>query len=132
MVARILLIDDTPEVLDLFVYILTAAGYVTLAARDGLQGLALARAEQPDLILCDNRMPVSDGYAVARELKSDPALRHIPLISTTAAAMAGDRARILEAGFDGYIAKPIEPERFADQVAAFLPIELRQSKPTST
>jgi CheY-like chemotaxis protein len=125
MAARILLIDDTQEILELFSYLLRAAGYITMVAHDGTEGITMARTERPDLILCDNRMPGRDGFAVAKELKADAHLCKIPLISTTAAAMVGDRERILLAGFDGYIVKPVEPEQFASQVAQFLPVHLR-------
>ena len=66
----------------------------------------------PNLIICDVQLPVMDGLEVARHVKSDPVLRTIPLVAVTALAMVGDRDRVLAAGFDGYIAKPINPETF--------------------
>ena len=120
MSARILIIEDNAANLDLMSYLLHAYGYAVETARDGAEGLARARAAPPELIVCDIQMPVLDGYQVARELKSDPALRRIPLVAVTALAMVGDRERMLSSGFDGYVAKPIEPERFVPQIAAFL------------
>ena len=121
MPARVLLIEDNPANLDLMTYLLHAYGYTALAAEDGFKGLATARQETPDLIICDVQMPAMDGFEVARHVKSDPVLRTIPIVAVTALAMVGDRDRVLAAGFDGYIAKPINPETFVRQVEAFLP-----------
>ncbi|MDQ2696850.1 MAG: response regulator, partial [Pseudomonadota bacterium] len=120
MSARILIIEDNATNLDLMAYLLTAFGHRVLTARDGEEGLAAARREAPQLIVCDVHMPRMDGYAVARRLKSHPALHAIPLVAVTALAMVGDRDRILAAGFDGYITKPIDPETFVRDVTAFL------------
>jgi len=118
--ARILAIEDNPTNLELMAYLLRAFGYEVLEATDGEVGLAVARRERPDLIICDVQMPGVDGYEVARQLKSDPTLRMIPLLAITALAMVGDRDKVLAAGFDGYIAKPLTPQTFVQQVAAFL------------
>jgi two-component system, cell cycle response regulator len=118
--ARILIIEDNPTNLDLMSYLLTAFGHTTLAAHDGAEGLETARRQAPDLIVCDVQLPLLDGYEVARWLKSDAAMRATPLVAVTALAMVGDRDRVLAAGFDGYIAKPIAPETFVGQVEAFL------------
>jgi CheY-like chemotaxis protein len=67
-----------------------------------------------------------DGHQVVQTLKADPALRSLPVIAVTALAMVGDRERLLASGFDGYIAKPIDPQRFVDEIAAFLPASTRQ------
>jgi CheY-like chemotaxis protein len=80
----------------------------------------MAAEEMPDLILCDVHLPKLDGVGVAAMLKGDARLRHIPLLAVTALAMAGDRERLLAAGFDGYIAKPIEPEQFVAELEPFL------------
>ena len=81
-----------------------------------------ADREHPDLIICDVQLPDIDGFEVARRLKRDPELRPIPLVAVTALAMVGDRDRVLAAGFDGYLAKPIDPEMFARQIEDFLPL----------
>ena len=91
------------------------------AAIDGERGLELARAKTPELIVCDIHLPGMDGYEVARRLKADAATRHVPLVGVTALAMVGDRDKVLAAGFDGYIAKPIAPRTFVAQVLRFLP-----------
>ncbi len=103
----ILIIEDHTDNLELMSYLLKAFGYATLAAADGLTGLELARSRQPELIVCDIQLPGIDGFEIARRLKQDDGLRKIPLVAITALAMVGDRERVIEAGFDGYIAKPI-------------------------
>jgi two-component system cell cycle response regulator len=101
-------------------YLLQAFGHTPLVARDGEEGLSMARRELPDLIICDVQMPRMDGYALAQQLKGAPETRAIPIIAVTALAMVGDSDRILAHGFDGYIAKPIVPETFVAQVENFL------------
>lgn len=119
--ARILVIEDNADNLDLMVYLLEAFGHTVITAVDGAGGLAAVPRERPEVVLCDLHLPGIDGYEVCRRLKADPELRRIPLIAVTASAMAGDRDRGLAAGFDGYISKPIEAERFVPQVERFLP-----------
>src|SRR5688572_23753918 len=121
MPARILLIEDHPANLDLMTYLLGAFGHITVTATDGLEGLEAAAHAAPDLIICDVQLPTIDGLEVARRLKADAALRAIPLVAVTALAMVGDRDRVLAAGFDGYIPKPIQPEIFVRQLETFLP-----------
>ena len=118
--AHILVIEDNPTNMELMVYLLQAFGHAPLTAADGASGLEAAQREAPDLIICDVHLPRLDGYEVARRLKIDPTLRKIPLIAVTALAMMGDRDKVLQAGFDGYISKPIAPETFVSQVEAFL------------
>jgi two-component system cell cycle response regulator len=101
-------------------YLLGAFGHATSSAGDGETGLARALEDLPDLIVCDVQLPKLDGYEVARRLKSDPGCRAIPAVAVTALAMVGDRERILKAGFDGYLTKPIDPETFVQQVEAYL------------
>ena len=126
MAARILLIDDNAANLELMVYLLEAHGYITLAAADGETGLEIAARDAPDLIICDLQMPGANGYEVARRAKNDPALRAIPLVAVTAFAMVGDRQKALDAGFDGYLPKPIDPETFVQQVGTCLQRDLRR------
>ena len=80
----------------------------------------MARRQVPDVIICDVLMPGMDGYEFARRRAADPVLRRVPLVAVTALAMVDDRERILEGGFDDYISKPIDPETFVDEIAAFL------------
>jgi CheY-like chemotaxis protein len=129
--ARILIIEDNPANLELMRYLLRAHGHTVLSAEDGASGIEIARKECPELILCDVQLPKLDGYGVIRDLKGDPAYRHIPLIAITAFAMVGDRDRMLSAGFDGYMPKPITPETFVAEVEVFLGSELRSARASS-
>ena len=117
---RILMIEDNPDNLELMRYLLKAFGHTPLTAEEGAEGIELARRENPDLIICDIQLPGMSGYEVAKALKADGRLAGIPLVAVTALAMVGDRDRILAAGFDGYISKPIVPETFLKQVEVFL------------
>jgi CheY-like chemotaxis protein len=75
------------------------------------------------MIICDVQLPKVDGFGIASQLKSHSALRSIPLLAVTALAMVGDRDKLLAAGFDGYLSKPIDPETFVSTVVAFLSAE---------
>lgn len=120
MNARILVIEDNPVNMELMTYMLRAFGHEPITARDGPRGLDLARTSRPDLILCDIQIPGLDGYALAQRLKQDDTLRRIPMIAVTAYAMVGDREKVLAAGFDGYVAKPIDPTELANTIASIL------------
>lgn len=119
--ARIVVIEDNPDNMELMVCLLKAFGHQPLPAVDGVDGLEAVARERPDLVLCDIQLPRLDGCEVARRLKQDPELGAIPLVAVTAFAMLGDRTRMLEAGFDGYLSKPIDPHRFVGQIEAYLP-----------
>jgi CheY-like chemotaxis protein len=119
-VASILVIDDNAANLELMLYLLRHFGHAAEGCSDGVSGYESAQHGSYDLILCDILMPGIDGYEFARRFKGDAALHLIPLVAVTALAMAGDRERISEAGFDGYIGKPIEPETFVKEVESFL------------
>lgn len=123
--AKILIIEDNPTNLDLMSYLLAAYGHTVIAARDGEQGLEAARRESPDFIVCDIQLPKIDGHQVVQRLKNHPALRKIPLVAVTAFAMVGDREKLLEEGFDGYIAKPIDPQTFVGEIERLLPRRCR-------
>ena len=125
MNAAVLVIDDNSANLDLMVYLLRAFRHEAIAAADGEQGVTLARQARPAAILCDVQMPRLDGFEVLRILKADPLTRAIPVIAVTALAMVGDRERIMAAGFDGYITKPIVPETFVSQVEQYMAGEIR-------
>src|SRR5256885_5964794 len=128
MSARILVIEDNPTNLDLMTYLLRACGHTLLSASDGESGLELSRREKPDLVICDVQLPKMDGCEVAKQFKLDAALHKIPIIAVTAYAMVGDRDRLLAAGFDGYISKPIDPTTFLQQTQEFLPAERHAAK----
>lgn len=118
--ANILIIEDNEQNLYLVTFILEAGGHVVTAARDGLQGIKLAEETKPELILLDIQLPVMDGYAVAGALRRIPALARTPIVAVTSYAMGGDRERILAAGCNGYLEKPINPDTFLAQVLAHL------------
>ena len=101
-------------------YLLTAFGHQVFEAHEGLAGIEMARREKPDLILLDIHMPRMDGYEVAHQLRADAECSKIKVVAVTALAMVGDREKILASGFDGYIAKPLDPETFSAQVNGFL------------
>ena len=117
---RFLVIEDNPQNLELMSYLLRAFGHTVVSARDGAEGIEMASREKLDLIICDMHLPVMDGYEVAQYLKKHPLLCQIPLVAVTALAMVGDREKVLSAGFDGYIDKPIDPQMFVKQIEAFV------------
>jgi two-component system cell cycle response regulator len=127
MAARILVIEDNQENLELMTYLLAAFGHTTLKAMDGEEGLRVATSERPDLVLCDLQMPKADGFEVARQLRRDPRFAEVPIIAVTAYAMRDDRDKVMAAGFDGYITKPIVPEEFVSRAEEFLKEHLRSS-----
>ena len=118
--ATILVVEDNPANMKLAVFLLQSAGHIVLAATSAEVGLTLARAEKPHLILMDIQLPGMDGLAAIAQLRQDDATRAIPVIALTALAMKGDEERIRAAGFDGYIAKPINYQEFLATVAAEL------------
>jgi CheY-like chemotaxis protein len=122
MELRILLIEDNQANMDLARYLLEAHGFVCEEAFDGEAGVRAARERRPDLVICDLQLPDIDGFEVLRQLRVDVGLSGVPIVAVTAYAMVGDRDRILAAGFDGYIAKPLDPQRFVAQLAGFLNI----------
>jgi two-component system cell cycle response regulator len=129
MPARILVIDDSRTNLDLMTYLLKAFGHDPSGITDPTVALERARAGTFDAIISDILMPEMDGFSLARTFKADPQLQSTPLIAVTALAMAGDRERVLAAGFSGYISKPIDPRTFVSQVDSFLPEALRGQHP---
>ena len=116
----ILIIEDNPRNLKLARDLLDHAGYRTLEATSAEDGLALARAHRPDLVLMDVQLPGMSGVQALERLRADPATNGIPVIAVTAFAMKDDRARFLAAGFDGYLEKPISVREFPGQVAEML------------
>jgi two-component system, cell cycle response regulator len=131
MGARVLVIEDNPTNLDLMSYLLRAFGHLPLRATAGEVGVEAAARELPDLVVCDLQMPGIDGFEVLRRLRAEPATSSIPVVAVTAYAMVGDRERILAAGFDGYIAKPIEPLSFINQLEAHLDHQLHGGRLSS-
>ena len=116
---RVLIVDDNLLNIELASFVLGAAGLPVDAARDAEQALGRVAEAMPDVILMDIQMGGMDGLALTRKLKADPATCHISIVAFTAYAMRGDEERFRVAGCDGYISKPIDVARFADQVLSF-------------
>ena len=116
----ILVVEDNERNLKLLRDVLEYAGYDVRAARTGEDGVALAVKEPPDLVLMDLQLPGIDGTEALRRLRKNPRTADIPGVAVTAQAMKQDRERVLEAGFNGYVSKPISVRAFPDQVRGFL------------
>jgi len=121
MKPKILVIEDNEQNIYLVTYILEAHGYQVFQARDGQAGINMAAQLNPDLILLDIQLPGLDGYGVARQLRQNRNLDHIPIVAVTSYAMVGDRERILTAGCVGYLEKPINPDTFITEIEQYLP-----------
>jgi two-component system cell cycle response regulator DivK len=118
--ARILVVENNRDNMELAVFLLKSAGHTVLSAIDAEAGLTLARNELPNLILMDIQLPGMDGLEATALLKRDDATRAIPVIALSALAMKGDEERIRAAGCDGYIAKPMRYKDFLAAIAAQL------------
>jgi two-component system cell cycle response regulator DivK len=117
---KLLLVEDNEENRDGLSRHLRRRGYEVLVAVDGRQGVDMATAERPDLILMDMSLPVLDGWEATRLLKASDATKSIPVIALTAHAMAGDREKALEAGCDEYDTKPVEFARLLAKIQALV------------
>ena len=120
--AKILLVEDNEMNRDMLSRRLQRRGHEVLVAGDGAAGVAKARDEIPSLILMDMSLPVVDGWEATRQIKSDPATRHIPIVALTAHAMSEDRERAISAGCDDYDTKPVEFPRLIGKIDALLGI----------
>lgn len=116
----ILVVDDRPTNLSLLDFLLRAHGYEVRTAVDAKSVLVAIAEKKPQLILMDLQLPVVDGLELTRRIKADPATADICIIAVTAYAMSGDEQRALEAGCDGYVAKPIDTRTLPALVAKFL------------
>ena len=121
----ILMIEDNEQNRYLATFLLEQHGYKVVSAFDGPSGIELAKNICPDLILLDIQLPGMDGYAVARALRTIAELNTTPIVAVTSYAMVGDREKSLEAGCNGYIEKPINPDSFVADIGKFLPPHLR-------
>jgi two-component system cell cycle response regulator DivK len=117
---RILIVEDNALNRALLLAVLKPDGFEILTAEDGLRGVEVAQRERPDLILMDVMLPGLDGYEATRRLKAHTATQHIPIIAITANTAPGERDRALDAGCDGYLARPIDTRLLARQVRLFL------------
>ncbi len=116
----ILVVEDNEQNLILVRDILLYHGYEVIEARDGKECLNMARQQMPALILMDIQKPVLDGMSAARIIRNDPLTRNIKLIALTSFAMYGDKERFMEAGFDDYIAKPIDTRKLPGVVRRYV------------
>ena len=120
MTFQILVVDDNPTNLKLASDVLEMAGYSTIKAADAEEAQKMLEQTIPDLILMDIALPGMDGLTLTRKLKADERLRHVPVVALTAFAMKGDDQKAIDAGCSGYITKPIDTRKLAQQVADFL------------
>jgi CheY-like chemotaxis protein len=118
---KILYVEDNEDNIYMLVRRLERQGFEVVVARDGAQGVALARSEQPDLIVMDLNMPVLDGWQATRQLKGTPETEAIPVIALSAHAMSGDRERALAAGCDDYDTKPVRIDSLMAKIRTLLP-----------
>jgi two-component system cell cycle response regulator DivK len=116
----ILIVDDNPQNRKLARDVLEFAGFRTLEATGGVEGVAMALEQDPDLVLMDIRMPDLGGVEALRLLREDPRTADTPIVALTSSTMRGDEERFLSEGFDGYMQKPISVREFPDQVRAHL------------
>jgi len=116
----VLVIEDNEQNLYLMRFLLEKNGLKVIEATDGEKGLEMAKDNKPNLILLDIQLPKMDGYTVARGLRKISELDDTPIVAVTSYAMVGDREKVLAAGADGYIEKPIDPEKFIGQIRQYL------------
>jgi CheY-like chemotaxis protein len=118
---KILYVEDNDDNIYMLEQRLRRAGFTVTIARDGAQGVAMAGAEMPDVILMDLGLPVVDGLEATRRLKASPRTRHIPIIALTANAMTGDREKAMAAGCDDFDTKPLDLPRLLEKIRALAP-----------
>jgi two-component system cell cycle response regulator DivK len=119
----ILIVEDEPKNLKLLRDLLQRFGYEILEALDGEQGVKLAGERMPDLILMDIMMPKMDGLEATRIIKANTKTKHIPIIALTSYAMKGDREKTIEAGCDGYLAKPFDIKEVLKTIETYLTVK---------
>lgn len=128
-VKKILIVEDNELNLKLFKDLLGAHGFETFETKDGLNVPSLVREIKPDLILMDIQLPEISGFDITRNLKAEPDLRDIPIIAVTAFAMKDDEERILKAGCEAYISKPISIIPFLQTIERFVTVAELQETP---
>jgi two-component system cell cycle response regulator DivK len=115
---RVLVVEDNERSLRLACEVLELRGFATVTARTGAEAVVIAATQQPALVLLDVALPDMDGVQTLSALRANPRTAGIPVVAVTAFAMKGDRERLLESGFDGYVAKPIDVATFVEDVTA--------------
>ena len=119
---KILIVDDNKKNRYLISFILEKNGFEVITATHGFEGVEAARKQRVDLVIMDIKMPKMDGYEATREIRKLEDYQSVPIIALTSYAMAEDKKKALEAGCDGYIAKPINPETFMDEIRKYLQV----------
>jgi len=119
--ARIVVADDDPDILNIVSMSLEAMGHQVARATNGREAVDAVRAQRPDLVVMDLMMPEVDGYQATKELKSDPSTASIPVLALTAKAMRGDEEKGRQAGVDAYITKPFRISQVMEVVNQFVP-----------
>ena len=117
---KVLIVEDNPVNLRLAQFLLEKRGFSVCKATTGAECLTEMTRELPDIVLMDIQLPGEDGLAVTRKIRSDPRMAAVVVVALTAHAMAGDREKILAAGCDGYIAKPVDPQGLPSEVSRYL------------
>jgi len=120
MKETLLIIEDNEQNLYMMRFLLEKSGFTVISATNGREGIQMALHHKPRAILLDIQLPEMDRYEVARELKKHEELKGVPIIAVTSYAMPGDREKILAAGANGYIEKPIDPDTFVDEVRKYI------------
>src|SRR4030042_6055579 len=120
---KILIVENNEKNRTLVKDVLEYHGYEVIEAGDGLEGIKMAKEHKPDLILMDIQMPVMDGIAAGKILKNDPETKNIKIIALTSFAMKGDKEKIMDEGFDDYIAKQIDIRRLPELVKKALEVK---------
>ena len=120
-VTKILYVEDNDDNVYMITRRLGRYGYEVIVAKDGEEGMAMARSEAPSLILMDLDLPVVDGWEATRRLKASDETRHIPIIAVSAYAMDSDRERALAAGCDDYFSKPVDLKGLLERIESLLP-----------
>jgi len=117
---RILVVEDQGDLRAILRDFLTASGYTVIEAVDGVEAVAKARSESPDLILMDIQLPVLDGYDASRQIKALPGLGATPIIAVSSFAMKGDEEKARASGCDGYVTKPYSPVQLLGIIRGYL------------
>jgi two-component system, cell cycle response regulator DivK len=120
MSKRILVVEDQPNNRQIIRDMLAPTDYEITEAEDGQQSLETIAKQRPDLILMDIQLPIIDGYTATRKIKSDPALRSIPIIAVTSYALSGEEKKAREAGCDDYVPKPFSPRQLLAKIKQYL------------
>ncbi len=120
MSKRVLVVEDQEDNMRIMNDTLASAGYEVIKAVTGIEGVAMAESDKPDLILMDIQLPGLDGYQATRRIKDNAALRHIPIIAVTSYALDGEEGRAEEAGCDAYFSKPVSPRVLLAKVREYI------------